>query len=167
MERIVLRESRAGRSDIEARIWIAEHRRAVHRDRPQIPVLLVSPFEDDHAALMSMLRKPDFCLFRARSLRRADAVLRKAAIPVVIVESRFPGGCWRDVWTAAQRTVRGPLPRLIVVANREDDRLWNEVVHAGGYDVLSKPFESEELAGIITAAWDHWRLETEAAGVSA
>jgi len=113
------------------------------------------------------LRKPDFCLFRARSLRRGDAVLRKAAIPVVIVESRFPEGCWKDVWAAAQRVAQGPLPRLIVLANRADDRLWNEVVHAGGYDVLAKPFDSEELVGIITAAWDHWRLETEAAGVSA
>lgn len=167
MERIVPRESRVGRSDIEAKIWIAEHRRAVHRDRPQIPVLLVSPFENDHAALTSILRKPDFCLFRARSLRRADALLRKEAIPVVVVESRFPGGCWKDVWAAAQRAARRPPPRLIVVANREDDRLWNEVVHAGGYDVLAKPFESEELVGVITAAWDHWRLETEAAGVSA
>jgi len=167
LERIVPRESRVGRFDVEARIWIAEHQRAVHRDRPQIPLLLVGPFDNDHAALRSILRKPDFRLLRARSLRRADVLLRKATIPVVVVERTFPGGCWKDVWAAVQKASLRPAPRLIVVANRADDRLWNEVVHAGGYDVLAKPFESEELVGIITAAWDHWRLETEAAGVSA
>jgi hypothetical protein len=41
------------------------------------------------------------------------------------------------------------------------------VVHLGGYDVLAKPFEPEEVVSVVTGAWDHWRRETEAAGVHA
>lgn len=156
MERIV-------HTDFEARIWMAEHAHAGARERPKIPLLLVSPFQDDHASLLSILRKPDFSLFRARSLHHALAVLRKMNVPVVVAECEAQGCCWRDVWTALKGTAQRPLPRLIVVACRPGESLWSEVVHTGGYDVLSKPFESEEVISVITGAWDHWRREAEAA----
>ncbi len=167
MERIVPREGRGGRADLEARIWMAEHVRTGRRDRPQIPLLLVSPFQDDHAALLSILRKPDFCLFRSRGLQQALAVLRRASVPVVVAECNLQGCCWKDVWTALQGVPHPPLPRLIVAASRADECLWNEVVHLGAYDVLAKPFESEEVVSVVTSAWEHWRWETEAASAHA
>ncbi len=157
MERIVPREGRGGRADHEARIWMAQHARIGRRDRPQIPLLLVSPFQDDHAALLSILKKPDFCLYRTRSLQQALAVLGRVSVPVVAAECNLRGCCWKDVWTALQG----------VAASRADERLWNEVIHLGGYDVLAKPFESEEVVSVVTGAGDHWRRETEAAGAHA
>ncbi len=160
---IVPREGRGGRADHEARVWMTEQARASRRNRPQIPLLFVSPSRRDYAALRGILKKPEFCLFRARNVQQAMAVLRKVKITVIIAEYSLQGCCWRDIWMALPGVAEPPLPRLIVAANRADERLWNEVVHLGAYDALAKPFESEEVVSVVTDAWDHWHRETEAA----
>jgi DNA-binding response OmpR family regulator len=160
---ILPREGRGGRADHEAKIWIAEQARAGRRSRPQVPVLFVSPFQKDRAALSAILKEPEFRLFLARDVRQAAAVLRKVNVSVIVAECDLHGLRWQDMWTALQGVAERPLPRLIVAASRADERLWNEVFDSGADDVLDKPFESEEVVCAVTDAWEHWRREAEAA----
>ena len=41
-------------------------------------------------------------------------------------------------------------PRVIVFSPVADDRLWMDVLHGGGYDLLGTPFERAEVHGLFT-----------------
>ena len=50
-----------------------------------------------------------------------------------------------------------PQAVCILLASRVmDDYLWHQVIHHHGYDVVAKPFRSEELRRAVTFAWS-WR----------
>lgn len=160
---IVPREGRGGRADYEAKVWMAARARVAPRRRSKITVLFVSSFEGDHAALLSILKMPEFRLLRTRGVRQAMAALERRNIGVIIAECKLKGCCWKDTWMALQQIVWRPLPRLIVAASSGDEHLWNEVVRLGAYDVLAKPFECSEVLSVVTDAWEQWRRDTEVA----
>jgi DNA-binding response OmpR family regulator len=43
-------------------------------------------------------------------------------------------------------------PALIVASRLADDHLWLEVLNAGGYDVLARPFDRQEANRTIALA---------------
>ena len=70
---------------------------------------------------------------------------------LVITESRFTDGhCWRDVLLETQGLV--PSPQLIVTERSADGALWAEVLNLGGYDLLSTPFDAEEVLRVVAMA---------------
>jgi hypothetical protein len=52
-----------------------------------------------------------------------------------------------------------------VASHDPDARLWSEVLHLGGYDVLTIPFLAREVILSIRLAWrrwhDQWTLANE------
>ena len=48
------------------------------------------------------------------------------------------------------------VPPLIVASHDADSRLWSEVLHLGGYDVLTIPFLAREVILSIGLAWRRW-----------
>lgn len=52
---------------------------------------------------------------------------------------------------------------MIVASRLADERLWAEVLNVGGYDLLVKPFEKDEVAWVVGLAFDQWsRLQSPA-----
>jgi len=100
-------------------------------------------------------------LHKTRSLESAMDLLRCAPVPVVVTERDLPAGNWKDVLAAIQRLPQTPL--LIVTARLADEHLWAEVLHLGGYDVLSQPFQVAESLWVFGNAWrmckDTWTRE--------
>jgi len=46
--------------------------------------------------------------------------------------------------------------QAVIVASRlADERLWAEVLNLGGYDLLAKPFDRDELVRVIAMAARH------------
>ena len=83
--------------------------------------------------------------------RVEDAVRRQREelAPVVICEASGVGD-WR-------RLVGESLPLVVVISHLADDALWQEVLQAGGYDVLRIPLEGRELGKVLEVAGSHWR----------
>jgi DNA-binding response OmpR family regulator len=52
-------------------------------------------------------------------------------------------------------------PPLLVTSRLADDALWAEVLNVGGYDVLAKPLDSEEVARVVSAAARHFDHECQ------
>jgi FixJ family two-component response regulator len=51
-----------------------------------------------------------------------------------------------------------PVPPPVIVTSRvADERMWAEVLNLGGYDVLAKPLNSEEVIRTVTSAWSLWQ----------
>lgn len=85
-----------------------------------------------------------------RSYLEAPRLLHKTSVQVVICERDLPDGSWRDVLESTAG-LQDP-PAVIVTSRLADDRLWLEVLNAGGYDVLAKPWDRREARRTITLA---------------
>jgi DNA-binding response OmpR family regulator len=89
---------------------------------------------------------------------------------VLLCERDHADGNWEDILNA---TARLPAPpNLIVFSRLADESLWAQVLNLGGFDVLTTPFEPEEVLRVVFAAWSRWECgfvastapEMEAAG---
>ena len=128
-----------------------------------IPVLSVSPIEEDHLFLEGIFSiNPSWTpsadcswmLHTSLTLERALAALREDEIPIVICERDLLPGTWKDMLARIKLL---PTPPLLIVTSRlADEYLWAEAMNLGAYDVVPKPFDPHELSRIISFAWLHW-----------
>ena len=127
-----------------------------------IPVLSVSPIEEDHRFLEDIFSNywtpyagSHWMLHRSLSLESALTALQENQIPIVISESDLLPGTWKDILARIKLL---PTPPLLIVTSRlADEYLWAEALNLGAYDVVAKPFDSHELCRIISFAWLHWK----------
>jgi DNA-binding NtrC family response regulator len=132
---------------------------------PEVPqpqtatmLLAVSSRREDHVVLKQVFRDTNWELREARTYRDALMILCHDRMPVVICESCLPDGNWKDI--LSQVTVLPDAPRLIVTSREPDDRLWGEVLNMGGHDVLTTPFDKNELIRVVNRAWQSWEYES-------
>ncbi len=128
-----------------------------------ITVLSVSPAESDHAALEQTFRDSSLTLYPncrlalhpSRTLASALAVLRRSRIPDRRLRSRRATRCLAGN-PSATKDLSAP-PCLIVTSRLADDRQWAELLNAGAFDLLAKPFEKSNVIRIVQSAWVHWQ----------
>ena len=117
-------------------------------------VLFVSPNDEDHRALIHILRPAGWSLDSAFSCAEAIRSLEIESVPVVIVERDLPDGNWK---TLHNRLMQMPFPpELIVTCRLADEHLWAEVLNLGGFDVLAQPFYTREVLRSVNAACSRW-----------
>lgn len=85
-------------------------------------------------------------------VEQAKGRLREGSVPVVICEG--PGSGVGD-WRSLLLTETAPL--VVVISRLADDALWQEVLRAGGYDVLEVPFARQDLFRVLEVAGSLWR----------
>jgi DNA-binding response OmpR family regulator len=120
-----------------------------------IPVLLASPDPEDHLILPEILGRSEWQWSRTRGYRQAERRLRRGPIGVVLCERDLSDGCWQDLLEAGRRLEKPP--SFIVCSRLADELLWSKVLNLGGYDVLIKPFEREEVIRVVCAALRSWQ----------
>jgi DNA-binding NtrC family response regulator len=125
----------------------------------RVHVLAVSPFESDHVGLAHIFGHTAWRLEGARSLREASVKLSEPRLtahpPVILCEQTLHDGCWKDLFEMVQKL--STPHQFIVTSNHADDRLWAEVLNLGAYDVLQKPFRSQEVFRSVGLAWTEQR----------
>ena len=129
-----------------------------------IGVLSVSPIQQDHDSLTSLLGCDQWRIHSALSLRSASVFLRAHIVPLVICEHDLMPGTWTQLLDEI-RLLSIP-PFLIVTSRVADDYLWAEALNMGAYDVLAKPFDVTEVTRILSSAWLHWEQQFRAFPVS-
>jgi len=97
-----------------------------------------------------MLNTLPVALVHARTLTQARAKFRNTDYDVVLTESSFPGGTWVDVLHLVREAPRDV--RVIVTDPLADARLWAEVLNLGAFDLLTQPFEEQEVRRIVQNA---------------
>jgi DNA-binding response OmpR family regulator len=117
----------------------------------QIRVLSISPDELDHSELQQILDQLPFHLTAVRSGREAAAFLDASQFDVILCECRLPDGSWIEILNRISAATTEPL--LIVTSRLADASLWAEVLNLGGYDLLAKPFNRQEVRHVLTSAW--------------
>lgn len=124
-----------------------------------VKVLLISPFDEDHEDLREILRHSNWQQHQGRTLVGAFGFLQGNSTPVVICEAELPDGPWKDV-LARLALIKCP-PILVVSARLADDKLWSDVLHLGGYNVVVKPLNLKQVSRLVSFAWQLWKSRWE------
>jgi DNA-binding NtrC family response regulator len=127
-----------------------------------VPVLSISPMDEDHFYLQDILNRwqstPDrnrtFRVNSCATLASGLSALRQCEFEVVVCERDLPPGSWKDVLD--QVTILPDPPSFVVTSRLADAPLWAEALNLGAFDVLAKPFDSTEAIRVIGAAWRAW-----------
>jgi DNA-binding response OmpR family regulator len=125
-----------------------------HGNGSTVVALSVSPDRNDHASLQAIFSHSRWRLLTACDLVSAFGVMGRKEVAVVLCHQVLSPGTWMDVLQFVKRLPRSPA--LIVTSRVADSCLWSEVLNLGGWDVLTKPFEKDELLRAVKVAWDHW-----------
>ncbi len=131
-------------------------RRVPGKDVVHIRLLAVTPHSEDYASLERILDRSRCTILRAPGCKEAMRAIDRNRPQVVLCERDLPDGNWRDLFRALG-SLRNP-PPFIVASNHADEALWAEVLNVGGYDVLAKPFDREEVDRVMNSAWRAWDL---------
>jgi DNA-binding NtrC family response regulator len=107
---------------------------------------------------------PDEAMGRLRESPKAVVICEDPAQETALARADTeaagtPTGPWLDLLSEARR-LKHP-PKVIVASREAGDRLWAEVLHQGGYDVLPLPLEAPEVLRLVSTAWLEWRREEE------
>ncbi|MBL8290879.1 MAG: response regulator [Bryobacterales bacterium] len=125
-----------------------QHQRATDE---RSAVFLISPFKEDHIFVARIFDGVTWRVSGVSSCAEALEILPAWRSAVVICDSELPDGDWKEILEAL---VLLPCPPPMVVTSRlADERLWGEVLHLGGYDVLAKPLDKREVLWAVNSAW--------------
>jgi DNA-binding NtrC family response regulator len=126
-----------------------------------VTVLLVSSEEQDHRYFRSLFSRTNWTLHGAYSSAAAIELLSSRAIPVVVAEERLPGRGWEEILRAVE-SLPAP-PKTVVAASAGRQEFLAEVLNLGGYDVLLRPFDPQEVLHCLSMAWLSWKYDRERA----
>jgi len=88
------------------------------------------------------------------SVAEAVDAISKLPTSVVLCDRELDDGDWLDVVRATNKM--NPQPPTIVLSDRQDDRLWEDILNRGGYDVLMRPLKAREVYSLVPMAWRRW-----------
>jgi DNA-binding response OmpR family regulator len=113
-------------------------------------VLLCTGDAADRASFECLAQSGGWRFHHAPDLAAAASLLGRRAFRAIVCDADLDGGAWRDLLTLS---AGGPAqPRVIVLSNAGDNRLWAEVLNLGGYDLLAKPLDCGEAERVLTLA---------------
>lgn len=111
-------------------------------------ILIVSPFEGDHALLRAYFGQFDIEVYGSVDMEDALCLVHRRNLAVIVCEHEFGhDDGWKQLLRALE-SLDAP-PRLIVASRLAHGALWGEVLNLGGYDVLAKPFDEEEVLHVL------------------
>jgi DNA-binding NtrC family response regulator len=94
-------------------------------------------------------------LFLCATCKNSAALTNFASIPIVLCDSDRLDMNWRD---AFQLFLKSDPSRCVLLCSPSgDDRLWQEVIRFGGYDLVPKPISEEQIVRTIQFAWAFWK----------
>ncbi len=103
------------------------------------------------AVLLDYLQAMDADVRTASSCADAFDLLRDdPGVNLVLTDLALPDGSWCDVLSWIQE--RYAQAKVVVCLRMTDERVWTQVLEAGGFDVMVEPYEDREVRRILQAA---------------
>jgi DNA-binding NtrC family response regulator len=126
----------------------------------QIPARSRLQRAHDNDSLSAFSARGQLDLVWTSSCEEALDLLKKMRITVILCDRDLPGLDWRDALQklAASR----PDCPIVLTSSVNDEYLWDEVIHKGGYDVLSKPLQEEQTVRAVNLAWSYSKQRARA-----
>jgi len=119
-----------------------------------VRLVVITNEPEESAALQQIASGYRWRISIVASSEAAVDALNEQPTPLVICDRDLASEDWREVLA---RIAGLPQAVCVLLASRVvDDYLWRQVIRNHGYDVVSKPFQPEELRRAVTFAWS-WR----------
>jgi DNA-binding NtrC family response regulator len=118
--------------------------------RRRVKCVYLTAAESEFRAAATILRSTRISLHHAATLEQAEFQLMRTKATVLMTEPQFTEGAWEDALEMLSYAY--PRVALVLSADHADDRLWISALERGAFDVISKPFEREELRRILENA---------------
>jgi len=128
--------------------------RRVFDEPDPVRLLAITRGIEEKATLARIAADLGWRLSIAGSADEAIQLLGDEPLPLVICDRDLPGDDWRA--TVARIANRRDVLCVVLASSVVDDYLWDEVIQQRGYDVVSKPFEADQLRRAVTFAWS-WK----------
>jgi len=77
--------------------------------------------------------------------------------PIILYDRELNDVDWRQAVVFLARL--SPRPCLILMSQRVDRNIWDELVHCGGFDLLRVPVERQQVIQTTKAAWSIWQSQ--------
>ena len=119
----------------------------------KISVLAITPDDGDRRSLSIFSIRGQWDLAFASACPEAVDILKGGPAAVVICDRDLPGLDWRKC--LENLAASKPGCPILLMSSIYDEYLWEEVVHRGGYDVLSKPLLEEQAVRAVNLAWSY------------
>ena len=120
---------------------------------PNIKCVFLTAAEKDFREAVGVLRTARITLHHAASLEQAGFQLVRTHAGVLLTELKFLDGGWKD----ALKMLSASHPRvaLVLAASQADERQWIHALECGAFDLVGKPFQTQELRRILENADAH------------
>lgn len=138
-------------------MWPLKTSREPTRYSDADPILLaILPDASDRDAVSACASVNNWGLNVVTTVEHALPWLATTTVPVILMDRDLPDDDWR---LAIHKLIsRNPSPCVILLSAVVDLYLFDEVVHHGGYDVLSKPLRDEQLRRTLGLAFHFWKI---------
>jgi len=127
------------------------------RTPQKVGLLAISGRSRDCLTLQSILIHTNWLAHWVADAHEAMLFLRDHPVPVLVCPEELPDATWSELLLTTQDLVSPP--KVLVYSERADQNLGNEVLDAGGYDLLSTPLQRDEVLRAISLACRTWREE--------
>lgn len=121
-----------------------------NRASGNISILFVGREGADVGVLRGMLQHEALSIATCSRCCEAVNQLDGSRPRIVLCDRDLPDGSWQAVFRETCKL--DPAPLLLVASWHADESLWTEVLTAGGYDVLPRPFERADVTRILAMA---------------
>jgi FixJ family two-component response regulator len=120
-----------------------------------IVALLVE--EQDRERLAGICRGHEWGVHFADTCGEASGIANRLKAPIIFCDRDLRAAHWREL---VQVLAASPHNACVILISKVlDAYLWNEVGHAGGYDVLAKPLQEVEVVRAVKLAWSYWNTK--------
>ena len=120
--------------------------------RVSVVALLVE--EQDRKLLADICQRLQWDVYFAGTCQDASDTANRLHVPIIVCDRDLRDIDWRDVVRDLAASQQNAC--VVLISKVIDAYLWNEVVHEGGYDVLSKPLREADVVRVVKLAWSYW-----------
>ena len=118
-------------------------------------LLAILPALSDQESIRQFASAANWNLNLTTSLTQAMLWLANVTVPIVLVDRDLRDDDWRVA--IKKLSAFTPSPCVILASAVADSYLFDEVIHNGGYDVVAKPLQEEELRRTLGLAFSFWK----------
>jgi DNA-binding NtrC family response regulator len=119
----------------------------------RIRVLAITTDDRDRRFFATCAVRGQWDLAIAAGFEDALDAGKKNRAAVILCDRDLPGLDWREA--LEKLATSKPAFAIILTSSVNDEYLWDEVIHLGGYDVLAKPLQEDQAVRAVNLAWSY------------
>lgn len=139
------------------RSWFPDPKEKDESSRAALCLVALTSAEIEQNVLREAAERQHWEVGFAGSCEEAWRQADRLRAPVILCDRDVPGVAWREaVGILAALPHR---PTVVLISQVADEYLWHELFRTGGFDVLRKPLQADEVSRVLKLALSYWQSE--------